>query len=108
MPEAETHQVAREDFVSGTTGLSREAVPPTAAAAAATAAPFLQAPLPYAIDALVPLISARTLRVHYGDHHDVWEHAYYPDYQSRLTDYVRGVIDELLNWHSASANFDLA
>lgn len=35
---------------------------------------------------------------------DVWEHAYYIDYQNRRKDYVGGVIDELLNWHFAASN----
>jgi Fe-Mn family superoxide dismutase len=214
--------------------LVRSAVPPVPAAKSASAGPFIQAPLPYAIDALAPVISAGTLRVHYGDHHkayidklnklvegtpsaslsirqilldtadvpdkattfdnaaqawnhefywhslqphgggtpraalrkridssfgtldvlktelydaattqfgsgwawlvldgptlrviktdnagnpltrqqtplltiDVWEHAYYLDYQSHRPDYVHGVIDKLLNWDFASANFD--
>jgi Fe-Mn family superoxide dismutase len=29
---------------------------------------------------------------------DVWEHAYYLDYQNRRADHVRAVIDKLLNW----------
>ena len=35
---------------------------------------------------------------------DVWEHAYYLDYQNRRGDYVTGVIDKLLNWEFAAAN----
>jgi len=35
---------------------------------------------------------------------DVWEHAYYPDYQNRRADFVAAVIDKLLNWEFASAN----
>ncbi|MDR3437001.1 superoxide dismutase [Telmatospirillum sp.] len=29
---------------------------------------------------------------------DVWEHAYYLDYQNRRADHVRAVVDQLINW----------
>ena len=36
---------------------------------------------------------------------DVWEHAYYLDYQNKRADYVQSVVDNLLNWEFAAANF---
>lgn len=35
---------------------------------------------------------------------DVWEHAYYLDYQNRRADYVNTVLDKLINWDFAAAN----
>ena len=35
---------------------------------------------------------------------DVWEHAYYLDYQNRRADHVNAVLDKLANWEFAAEN----
>ncbi len=35
---------------------------------------------------------------------DVWEHAYYLDYQNRRADHVKALIEQLANWEFAAAN----
>jgi len=37
---------------------------------------------------------------------DVWEHAYYLDYQNRRPDHVKDVLDKLVNWSWVSDQFD--
>ena len=39
---------------------------------------------------------------------DVWEHAYYLDYQNLRSDYVKNLIDHLLNWKFAESNLAAA
>jgi len=39
---------------------------------------------------------------------DVWEHAYYLDYQNERARYVEGVLDHLINWEFAEENLRAA
>ncbi len=49
---------------------------------------------PVVTDSLVPLLCI-----------DVWEHAYYLDYQNRRPDFVQAMLDHCLNWQFAARNF---
>ena len=37
---------------------------------------------------------------------DVWEHAYYLDWQNRRADYAKALVDQLIDWNRVSARFE--
>ena len=67
--EARTTQ-GRRDFLRSSVGaLAFLALGDFSANARAAASPYSLPPLPYAMDALDPILSANTLGFHYGKHH---------------------------------------
>ncbi len=55
-------------------------------------------------DADLPLVHGRTPLLCC----DLWEHAYYLDYQNRRADFVTAFLDHLANWDFANANLSTA
>ena len=52
-------------------------------------------------DAVTPMAEGKTCILTI----DVWEHAYYLDYQNRRPDFLKAVTEKLLNWDFAAENF---
>ena len=57
----------------------------------------LNAETPLTEDGVTPLLTM-----------DVWEHAYYLDYQNRRPDYMGAFLEHLVNWEFAAKNFAAA
>jgi Fe-Mn family superoxide dismutase len=57
----------------------------------------LNAETPLTDDGVTPLLTM-----------DVWEHAYYLDYQNRRPDYMGAFLEHLVNWDFAAKNFAAA
>ena len=52
-------------------------------------------------DAMTPMAEGKTCILTV----DVWEHAYYLDYQNRRPDFLNAVVENLLNWNFAGENY---
>jgi Fe-Mn family superoxide dismutase len=55
-------------------------------------------------DAVTPLTEGKTCILTI----DLWEHAYYLDYQDKRADFLKQVTEKLLNWDFARQNFERA
>jgi Fe-Mn family superoxide dismutase len=55
-------------------------------------------------DAVTPLAQGKTCILTI----DLWEHAYYLDYQDKRADFLKQVSEKLLNWDFARQNFERA
>ena len=55
-------------------------------------------------DAVTPMAQGKTCILTI----DLWEHAYYLDYQDKRADFLKQVSDKLLNWDFARQNFERA
>jgi Fe-Mn family superoxide dismutase len=53
-------------------------------------------------DAVTPMAQGKTCILTI----DVWEHAYYLDYQDKRAEFLKQVSDKLLNWDFAQQNFE--
>jgi Fe-Mn family superoxide dismutase len=53
-------------------------------------------------DAVTPMAQGRTCILTI----DVWEHAYYLDYQDKRAEFLKQVSDKLLDWDFAQQNFE--
>jgi Fe-Mn family superoxide dismutase len=69
-PVSDLHSPERRDLLAGTVALAAVAGPLRMAAAAA--APITLPPLPYADNALDPVISTKTIGFHFGKHHKTY------------------------------------